>query len=46
VPIVVEMVDEPYGQRHFFCADPGGVLIDVIQTIPPDPAWLKANAPS
>jgi catechol 2,3-dioxygenase-like lactoylglutathione lyase family enzyme len=46
VPIVQELVDEPYGQRHFFCADPDGVLIDVIQTIPPDPEWLKAHAPS
>jgi catechol 2,3-dioxygenase-like lactoylglutathione lyase family enzyme len=43
VPIVQELVDEPYGQRHFFCADPDGVLIDVIQTIPPDPAWLAAH---
>jgi catechol 2,3-dioxygenase-like lactoylglutathione lyase family enzyme len=40
VRILRDLVDEPYGQRHFFCEDPDGVLIDVIQRIPIDPAWL------
>ncbi len=37
------VVDEVYGQRHFFVTDPAGVLIDVIQLTTPDPAWLAAN---
>ncbi|WP_169085034.1 VOC family protein [Paenibacillus sp. PL91] len=27
--------DEDFGQRHFILSDPGGVLIDVIEMIPP-----------
>jgi catechol 2,3-dioxygenase-like lactoylglutathione lyase family enzyme len=43
VPIVRDLVDEPYGQRHFFCHDLDGVLIDVIERIPIDPEWLAAQ---
>lgn len=43
VTMVTDLVDEPYGQRHFFCQDPDGVLIDVIERIPLDPAWLAAE---
>ena len=43
VSLVTDIVDEPYGQRHFFCHDVDGVLIDVIERIPIDPAWLKAE---
>ncbi|OLR91502.1 hypothetical protein BJP25_26360 [Actinokineospora bangkokensis] len=34
--------DEPWGQRHFFARTPGPVL-EVVQQIDPDPAWLSAN---
>ena len=27
--------DEPFGQRHFIAKDPNGVLIDIVQPIPP-----------
>lgn len=36
--------DEPFGQRHFIVQDPNGVLIDVIQPIPPDEAFLAQYA--
>ncbi len=36
---VQSLRDEPFGQRHFILAAPDGVLIDVIQNIPPDPEF-------
>lgn len=41
--IVSDTVDEPYGQRHFFCHDLDGVLIDVVQRIPINREWLAAE---
>ncbi|CRK58974.1 Glyoxalase/Bleomycin resistance protein/dioxygenase domain [Alloactinosynnema sp. L-07] len=41
--IIAECVDEPWGQRHFFAAVPGGLVLDILQMIEPDPAWLAAN---
>jgi catechol 2,3-dioxygenase-like lactoylglutathione lyase family enzyme len=35
LPILLEIRDEDFGQRHFITADPNGVLIDVIKPIPP-----------
>ena len=35
LPILLALRDEPFGQRHFITKDPNGVLIDVIQPIPP-----------
>lgn len=35
LPILTDLRDEPFGQRHFITADPNGVLIDVIKPIPP-----------
>ena len=43
VPILQGLRDEPFGQRHFICADPNGVLLDVITPIEPDPDWLAAQ---
>jgi len=31
--------DEDFGQRHFIMSDPIGVLIDVIENIPPSKAF-------
>jgi catechol 2,3-dioxygenase-like lactoylglutathione lyase family enzyme len=45
VELVTPVVDEVYGQRHFHVADPNGVLLDVIEMIPPDPDWAAANLP-
>ena len=37
--------DEDTGQRHFIVQGPDGVLIDVIQPIPPSEEFLKQFAP-
>ncbi|GAA4717732.1 Glyoxalase-like domain [Promicromonospora umidemergens] len=34
--------DEEFGQRHFIVAAPDGVLLDVIQPIPPTPDHADA----
>jgi uncharacterized glyoxalase superfamily protein PhnB len=34
LPIHLPLRDEPFGQRHFISADPGGILVDVITPIP------------
>ena len=36
LPILKDIKDEDFGQRHFITADPNGVLIDVIKPIPPN----------
>ena len=33
--MLIDLRDEAFGQRHFIVSDPNGVLIDVIQPIPP-----------
>ena len=33
--MVVELRDEAWGQRHFVFRDPAGILLDVVQPIPP-----------
>ncbi len=35
LPILLDIRDEDFGQRHFITADPNGMLIDVIKPIPP-----------
>lgn len=35
LPMLIELRDEDFGQRHFITADPNGVLIDVIRPIQP-----------
>lgn len=42
--IAQELRDEDFGQRHFIVADPNGVLIDVIQPIPPSEEFAKHYA--
>jgi catechol 2,3-dioxygenase-like lactoylglutathione lyase family enzyme len=39
LPILQELRDEAFGQRHFITADPNGVLIDMIKPIPPSPEF-------
>ncbi|MGD1933088.1 MAG: VOC family protein [Candidatus Phaeomarinobacter sp.] len=34
-PILLELRDEDFGQRHFIMQDPDGNLVDVIKLIPP-----------
>lgn len=45
LPILQELRDEAFGQRHFITRDPNGVLIDVIKPIPPSEDFLKQFAP-
>lgn len=45
LPILLELRDEPFGQRHFITSDPNGVLIDVIKPIPPSAEFLAQYAP-
>ena len=40
LPILLELRDEPWGQRHFMTRDPAGVLIDIIKPIPPSAEFL------
>ncbi len=52
LPLQLDIRDEEFGQRHFITSDPNGVLLDIIQIIPPsdterakyvDQVWLNAN---
>jgi catechol 2,3-dioxygenase-like lactoylglutathione lyase family enzyme len=40
LPILLELRDEPWGQRHFITKDPNGVLLDIIKPIPPSAEFL------
>jgi hypothetical protein len=31
--VIVPLQDEPWGQRHFICRLPGGVMVDVVQQL-------------
>ena len=41
VEILQPLEDLPAGQRHFICRAPGGVMVDVIQEIPPSPEFAE-----
>ena len=43
VPIVYALRDEVWGQRHFMAKDPNGLLVDVVQLIPPAPSFLREH---
>lgn len=43
VEVILPLVTEPWGQRRFQVAAPDGVLVEVLQTVAPDPQWLAAN---
>jgi|SRR5690606_8362818 len=44
LPILLELRDEAFGQRHFITADPNGILIDVITPIPPSAEFAAQYA--
>lgn len=44
LPMVKDLVSEPFAQRHFITCDPDGVLIDVITPIPPAPEFAHLFA--
>lgn len=35
VPPVMDIKSEDFGQRHFIVSDPAGIMVDVIQMVPP-----------
>jgi catechol 2,3-dioxygenase-like lactoylglutathione lyase family enzyme len=43
VAIAEPLRDEPWGQRRFNVWGPEGALIEVLQTIAPDPEWMAAQ---
>lgn len=43
LPVVYELCDEEWGQRHFMTEDPDGLLVDVVQLIQPSPEFLKQH---
>jgi uncharacterized glyoxalase superfamily protein PhnB len=42
--VLLALRDEAFGQRHFIVQGPDGVLIDVIQPIPPSEAFMRQYA--
>lgn len=40
-PILREVVDEAWGQRHFLTQDPHGTVVDVVQVIEPAPGYFE-----
>ncbi|MAS13666.1 MAG: glyoxalase [Nitratireductor sp.] len=45
LPMLLELRDEAFGQRHFITADPNGVLIDIIKPIPPSAEFADQYSP-
>jgi catechol 2,3-dioxygenase-like lactoylglutathione lyase family enzyme len=45
LPMLLELRDEDFGQRHFITQDPNGVLIDVIKPIAPTAEFAAQYAP-
>lgn len=41
VRIVQPLRDEAFGQRHFIGVDPEGVMVDIIEEIPPSPEFAE-----
>jgi catechol 2,3-dioxygenase-like lactoylglutathione lyase family enzyme len=44
LPILLELRNEDFGQRHFITADPNGVLIDIIKPIAPSAEFATQYA--
>jgi uncharacterized glyoxalase superfamily protein PhnB len=40
--MLLDLRDEPWGQRHFIVNDPAGTMIDVIKVIEPDESYKEA----
>lgn len=39
--VVLPLRDEAFGQRHFIGVDPEGVMVDIIEEIPPSPEFAE-----
>lgn len=42
--LLLDLRDEPWGQRHFITVDPSGTMVDVIKPIPPDAEHARSYA--
>lgn len=41
--VVLPLVTEPWGQRRFQVAGPDGVVVEVLQMVPPSPDWMAEH---
>ena len=41
--VLKPLVTEPWGQRRFQVAGPGGLVVELVQPVAPDPAWMAAQ---
>ncbi len=39
--MVLDLKSEKWGQRHFITKDPNGLLVDVIQNVPPSEEFVQ-----
>src|SRR5262249_38135539 len=42
--MIVDLQNEPWGQRHFLLRDPSGIFLDVVKQIPPSSEYVLAYA--
>jgi catechol 2,3-dioxygenase-like lactoylglutathione lyase family enzyme len=40
VEVLLPPVTEPWGQRRCQLAGPDGLIVEILQNVPPDPRWL------
>jgi catechol 2,3-dioxygenase-like lactoylglutathione lyase family enzyme len=43
IDLVVPLRDEPWGQRHFILRGPDGILVDIIEPIPPSAEFAASH---
>ncbi len=43
VPLLKQLVTEPWGQRRVQVAGPDGLVVELIQPVEPDPDWMAAQ---
>jgi len=43
LPLALVLRDEVWGQRHFMCVDPNGLLVDIVMMIEPTQEFLQKH---
>ena len=43
VEVLAPLVTEPWGQRRVQVAGPAGLVVELVQPVDPDPAWMAAQ---
>ena len=43
VAVLKPLVTEPWGQRRVQVAGPDGLVVELVQPVAPDPAWMAAQ---